>query len=221
MELLTILRILVRRWWLVLIPVIITAALAIPDFLNQRAVSGDYSASLQYTAFQSLNAIPRDGDYQDIWLSSELVVNAFTDWVHGSSFKQEIASRVGDAADVAPLTVRADNGRSLGVISFYHPDAAQLETIVDAAIEVMGTRSSEYFAQLGGEPAHVSILDRSPVVPSPPPITDRFAPFVRIGLGLLAGVGLAFLAHYLDPVVRRREEVETLGLPIIAAIPKH
>jgi capsular polysaccharide biosynthesis protein len=85
----------------------------------------------------------------------------------------------------------------------------------------MQTRSSEYFAQLGGEPANVTILDRSPVVPAPPPLTDRFAPFLRVGLGLLAGVGLAFLAHYLDPVVRRREEIETLGLPIIAAIPRH
>ena len=221
MELLTVLRILVRRWWLVLIPVAITAALAVPDLLNRRAISGGYSASLQYTAFQSMSAIPRDGDYQDIWLSSELTVNAFSDWVQGSSFKQEIAARLGDNADVSSLTIFADNGRSLGVITFYHPNAAHLESIVPAAIEVLQTQSQRYYAQLGGEPAAVTIIDRSPVVAAPPPLTDRFAPFVRIGLGLLAGVGLAFLAHYLDPMVRRREEIETLGLPVVAAIPKH
>lgn len=220
MELLTVSRILLRRWWLVLIPVVITAVLAVPDFLNRRATSGGFSASLQYTAFQSMSAIPRDGDYQDIWLSSELTVNAFTDWVHGSSFKQEIAARLGGNVDVSVLTIRADNGRSLGVITFEHPDAVQLETIVTTAIEVMQTRSAEYFGQLGGEPAQVTILDRSTVVPAAPPLTDRFAPFVRIGLGLLAGIGLAFLAHYLDPIVRRREEIETLGLPVIATIPK-
>lgn len=221
MELLTVLRILVRRWWLVLIPVVITAALAVPELLNRRAISGGYSASVHYTAFQSMTAIPRDGDYQDIWLSSELLINAFTDWVLGSSFKQEIATRVGDNADVSPLAIFADNGRSLGVITFQHPDAAQLEAIVPAAIEVLQTQSHRYYAQLGGEPATVTILHQSPVTAAPPPLTDRFAPFMRIGLGLLAGIGLAFLAHYLDPVIRRREEIETLGLPVIATIPKH
>lgn len=220
MELLTVLHILLRRWWLVLIPVIITTALAVPDFLSRRATAGGYAASLQYTAFQSMTAIPRDGDYQDIWLSSELTINAFTDWVQGSSFKQEIAARLGGSADVAPLSIFADNGRSLGVINFYHPDPAQLEAIVTTAIDVLQTRSQVYYGQLGGEPANVTLIDRSAVVPAPPPLADRFGPFIRSGLGLLAGIGLAFLAHYLDPVVRRREEVEALGLPVIAAIPK-
>lgn len=218
----TLFRILLRRWWLVLIPVVITAALALPDLLNRRAISGGYSAGVQYTAFQSMEAIPRtDGDYQDIWLSSELTVNAFADWIRSGSFKQEIAARLNDSAAVAPLTIAADNERSLGTISFYHPDEAALNAIVSAAIEVLQTRSSAYFAQLGGEPAAVTILDQSPAVPTPPPLVDRYGPFLRIGLGLLAGIGLALLAHYLDPVIRRREEVESLGLPVIATIPKH
>jgi len=44
---------------------------------------------------------------------------------------------------------------------------------------------------------------------------------LRLGLGLLAGIGLAFLAEYLDPTLRQREQVEALGLPIIASIPRH
>lgn len=221
MELLRVLRILLRRWWLVLIPVIVTAALAAPDLLSRRAVSGGYEASIQYSAFQSMTAIPRqDGDYQDIWLSSELAINAFTDWVQGSSFKQEIAA-LADNADVSALTVRADNARSLGVITFYHPDSSQLETIVAAAIEVLRTRNHIYFAQLGGEPAEVTILSQTGVVAAPPPLTDRFGPFLRIGLGLLAGIGLALLAHYLDPVIRQREEIEAIGLPVIAVLPRN
>ena len=38
--------------------------------------------------------------------------------------------------------------------------------------------------------------------------------------GLVAGLGLALLAHYLDPTVRDRAELERLRLPVIAEIPK-
>jgi capsular polysaccharide biosynthesis protein len=51
-------------------------------------------------------------------------------------------------------------------------------------------------------------------------LTNRFAPLIRVGLGLLAGLGLAFLAHYLDPTLRRRDEVETLGLSVLASLPR-
>jgi capsular polysaccharide biosynthesis protein len=222
LELATLFRILLRRWWLVLIPVAITAALALPEILNRRALSGGYSAGVQYSAFQSIEAIPRtDGDYQDIWLSSELTVNAFADWIRSGSFKQEIAARLSGDFDVAPLTIAADNERSLGTISFYHPEEEALNSIVAAAVDVLQTRSNAYFAQLGGAPAAVTILDQSPAVPAPPPLVDRYAPFLRVGLGLLAGIGLALLAHYLDPVVRQREELESLGLPVIASIPKY
>jgi capsular polysaccharide biosynthesis protein len=57
-------------------------------------------------------------------------------------------------------------------------------------------------------------------VPAPPPLADRFGPVIRIGLGFLAGLALAFLAHTLDPMLRRREEVESLGLKVIGTLPR-
>ena len=77
-----------RWWWLIAIPVAITVVLALPSLLDRSAASGGFTETITYSAMQSITAIPRtDGDYQDIWLSSELTVNAFTDWVKGSSFK--------------------------------------------------------------------------------------------------------------------------------------
>ena len=38
--------------------------------------------------------------------------------------------------------------------------------------------------------------------------------------GLAAGLGLALLAHYLDPTVRDREEVARAGLAVLVEIPK-
>jgi hypothetical protein len=58
------------------------------------------------------------------------------------------------------------------------------------------------------------------IVPAPPPLTNRFAPLIRIALGLIIGLGLAFLAHYLDPSLRVREDLEALGLPVIGVLPR-
>lgn len=219
MELLSILRILRRWWWLVAIPVVITAGLALPGLLN-RAASGGFTQTITYSAMQQLDAVPRaDGDYQDIWLASELTVNAFTDWVKGGSFKQELAALVPDA-NLDALGIAADNARSIGQIALSYPTADGLQALGAAVVTVLSTRSQAYFAQLGGAPAAVTILGQTPVTPAPPALTDRFGALIRVGLGLIAGVGLALLAHYLDPVLRRREDVEALGIPVVGAIPR-
>jgi len=43
---------------------------------------------------------------------------------------------------------------------------------------------------------------------------------LRVGLALVAGIGLALLAEYLDPTVRDREEIERMGFSILGEIPK-
>ncbi len=226
MELTLILRVLLRRWWLILIPVVITAAFAIPEFLNSRsATSGGFGVTIRYTAMHAPNTTlpPRDGDYQDIWLASELTVNALTDWVKTSRFAEEvvqITAAQGLEIDPAALVVASDNDRSIGQLTIYWADDTQLAAIVQAAIEVLRTRTQTYFPQLGDQPASVQILDDPRIVPVPPPLVNRFAPFLRVGLGLLIGIGLAFLVEYLDPTLRRREELESLGLPVIASIPR-
>lgn len=220
MELMLIIQVLLRRWWLVVIPVVIVLAVVVPDLLRGGAAGG-YSVAIRYSAAQALEAIPgRDGDYQDVWLASELTVNALTDWVRSTSFIDEIVQRANASFDRAQLGVAADNRRSVGQLFLSYPDAAALETIAQTALTVLQTRAQAYFPQLGGQPAQVTVLDPVQVTPAPPPAADRLAPVIRLGLALLAGVGLAFLAEYLDPFVRRREQVEALDLPVIASIPR-
>ena len=224
MELILIARVLRRWWWLVAIPVVITAALAAPSLLRRGAASGGYTTTISYTASQAISAIPgRDGDFQDVWLASELAVNALSDWVRSNSFAADVAAEAaarGLAFDPAALRVAADNQRSVGQIFINWPDADGLEIIAQAVIAVLQSKNDLIFPQMGGVPAEVRILNTPKIAPAPPPLTDRFAPLIRIGLGLLAGIALAFLAHYLDPVLRGREDVEAVGLPVIASIPR-
>jgi capsular polysaccharide biosynthesis protein len=221
MELMLILRVLLRRWWLVLLPVIAAAVLVVPQLLNRgTATTTNFTASFKYSAAQEFNLPQRDGDYQDVWLASEFVVNAFTEWVRSSTFRDEITTIVGTDVDLAPLGIAADNARSIGVVQMSYPDAATLERIVNAAIEVLETRSQVYFPHLGGSPAQVTIVDAPRVVASAPALTNRFAPLLQLGIALLGGILLAFLVEYLDPTLRRAEDLEAQGITVLARVPK-
>lgn len=225
MELITVLRVLLRRWWLILIPVIITAVITVPEILQTPPTT--YSVTIRYNAMQANDAQlpPRDGDYQDVWLAAGHTVNALTDWVRTTSFSYEVidkANQLGLNLDRAtPLPIAADNNeRGIGVLTISWGDSAQLETLIQAAVEVLRTRAVDYFPQLGQRPAQVSILDTPVVTAAPPSLVDRFRPLIKVALGLAVGLGLAFLAEYLDPVLRRREELESLGIPVLGALPR-
>lgn len=230
MELVQVMRVLLRRWYLVVIPVLIVAAVSIPPLLRQETTGSiGYTTVVRYTAAQSLDALPdRDGDFQDVWLASELAVNALTEWIRTTGFADEvnrllaeqgITGAAGEAVEVRGR-LNTDNERSIGTIQVSWNDAETLPQIVAAVLEVLQTRSAQAFPQLGGTEASIRLLDEPVISAAPPPITDRLRPLLQIGLALLAGIGLAFLADYLDPIVRRRDQVERLRLPVMAVIPK-
>ena len=223
MELALLIRFLRRRWWIIAIPALLSLLLTLPDFLGSApATSGGFSTQLRYSAAQKFNLPQRDGDYQDVWLASELTVNAFTDWVRSRSFRQEIAAQLSETdISLAPLGIAADNARSVGVIYLSHPESAALQAIAEAVIAVLSERSQIYFPQLGGESAQVTLLDPPQAAAAAPPLTNRFAPFIRIAAGLFIGLVLALSAEYLDRRIYDPQEIQQLGLPLIGCIPKH
>lgn len=225
-ELMQVVRVLLRRWWIIAIPVAIVSVFVVPDLLaSPTGASGGFTTVVRYTAAQELDAIPnRDGDFQDVWLASELTVNAFTEWVRTNRFAEEVAAEAaarGLEINAAALNIAADNARSIGQIFLSWPDADELVTIADAAFAVLTTRSQAYFPQLGGEPANVELLDEPVIAPAPPPIIDRFEPLLRLGLAVVAGLGLALLVEYLDPTLRTRDELESMGLRVVGTLPRN
>ena len=223
MELKLVNRMLLRRWWLILLPAVIVALFAVPELIrNEQVGSGGFTTSFRYSAAQEQSNLPeRDGDYQDVWLASEFVVNAFTDWVRSSTFRDELQSIVGANVDLSQLGIAADNNRSIGLVVMSYPDADTLARIADAAIVVLQTRNQAYFPHLGDAPAEVTIIDAPVVSPAPPPLTNRFAPVIQIGVALFVGLCLALLAEYLDQTLRTEDEVEAQGLKVLASVPKH
>ena len=232
MELMLFIRVLLRRWYMIVIPVAIVAAFTVPGIVNPQASGGGFSTSVRYTASQVLDALPeRDGDYQDVWRASELAVNAFTEWIVSSSFADEVGALLAERGDITiePALLRGkfigENFNSIGRMTINWPGQgeaarAELVAITDAALVVLQTRNSAYFPQLGDVPAEVEILDEPIINVVPPSLTSRFEPLLRLGLAVVAGVGLALLVEYLDPMLRRREQLEAMRLHVIATIPR-
>ncbi len=227
MELRALWKIARRRWWLIALPALAALALAAQSYLT-RPLSGGYATSIRFTA-----APPPGGEavsYEDAqyypWLTSEYVVNALTDWVRTSTFAAEVSAALAEQGDEVPAAViqagiNADNQRSVMVLYLNGSDPETLTAVAEASALVLEQRSADYFPQFGEGGLRVVALDEPAIGAVPPPLSARLEPLLRFGLGLAAGVALAFLVDYLDPTVRERREVEGLGLAVLAEVPRH
>ncbi|MBN1963389.1 MAG: hypothetical protein JW910_02005 [Anaerolineae bacterium] len=226
MELIALWKFLLRRWWVIVLPALVTLVFAMPDVLNPPA--GGFTTTIRLTA-----AHPPTGNeptYEDSsyipWLASEYLVNSLTAWATTGSFAQEVsAALAADGLEIDAGAVRgsitADNARSVMALYISWPDAGQLEAIARAAITVMQTRNQVYFPQFAAEPADVIALDDVAIAPTAPGLMTRLQPLLKVALGLAAGLALAALWEYLDDSIRSRDDVEDLEIAVLAEIPRH
>ncbi len=217
-----IVRIVRRRWWLIALPPLLAAVVALPQIVDSgTSAPGGYAMELRYSAAQKL-ALPRaDIEYTDIWQASEYTVDALTDWVRSSSFRLEIARQLedADASALSSLSIAADNARSIGVLYLSHPKEDALRAIGAAAIRVLAERNQSYFPQLGGEAAQVTILDAPAIRSAAPPLTNRLAPAIQLAVALMLGLALALVAELLDPKIHQQKDLRRLGISVLGSIP--
>jgi capsular polysaccharide biosynthesis protein len=220
MEFLTLLRILLRRWWLVVAPPILVAIITL---FTYRAPPTAYATTLRFAVGyppEQATASLYDRKYP-AWLASEYIAGGLSDWAKTGDFAQAVADDTGgkvNAAEVAG-SITSDHLRSIVMLYLNGGDPDRLTAIGASAIQVLQTRNNIVFPQ-NGEGAMVTALDTVSVAPAPPSLRARLDIPIRIALGLLLGIVLAFIAHYLDPRLRDRAEVEALGFNIIGEIPK-
>ncbi len=83
----------------------------------------------------------------------------------------------------------------------------------------LGNAAFQLRVSLGRE-VQVTLLDNPSVAPVGRSLRQRLEWPLRVILALIAGVGLLFLLDYLDTSVRRSEELEAMGLPVVGTIPR-
>lgn len=224
MELREIWALLRRRWLVIVIPMVVVLAIGL---ITYRAPGPLYNAGVRFIVGQPPVESAELTDEQRLanWKTSEYIVNTLADWVHGGQFAELVSQDLAEQGiSVGPQEIVAgtasDSTRSMMVLSMNYGDAAVLEQMMNAAGRVLAEANSQGLPQLGGETADLVQMDEPIVNRIPPGITTQLQLPLRIGLAIIAGLGLALLVDYLDPTVRGRREVEAMGLVVIAEIPK-
>jgi uncharacterized protein involved in exopolysaccharide biosynthesis len=231
MELVAVWHLIRRRWWLIALPFGAALVLTLPTLKNIVSPPVTYSVQMRLTAAAPPEAQIEGGTtpYEDTvyvpLLASEYVVVNLPHWITSDRFADEVSQVVSaqniniSGEDLRPAFY-ADSFRSILTLYVGWDNETEIRAIAAAAVQVLQTRNQTYFPQFAAEPVEVVALDDVRVNQAAPPITARIAPLIKIFMGLVAGVGLAVLAEYLDASIHSRADVESLGLAVLAEIPR-
>ncbi len=224
MELRAYWQVLRRRWPLVVLP---AAVVLVIGLITYDPPAQAYNVGVRFIAGQEPSLLATESDEQRLanWQTSEYIVNTLSSWVRGGQFADLVSQRLAEQgidvpAPVVQASISADDARSMMTLYMTYSDPAALEGMMTAAAAVLMEQNSEGLPQLGGEQAEIVQLDEPIVNPVQAGILDQLELPLRIVLAIGAGVGLAFLVEYLDPTVRDREEVESMGIAVVGEIPR-
>jgi capsular polysaccharide biosynthesis protein len=217
-------RILWRRWWIIASLVVIVLVASIV-WRSQPAPM--YQATMRFTI-----GVAPDSDGERLtmdplysaYLASEYIADDFAEILRSESFAADVSARLAAQGIVVPagaiqgFTVAEKQHRIL-TMQITWPDEGQLQAIAQAARETLQIDNAKYFKQLGSEGAEVYVIDSPRIVSLGVSLKDRLDIPIRVVLALLAGVGLAFLLHYVDDTIRDPEDVEAMGLNVVGQVP--
>ncbi len=217
-------RVVWRRWWLVVGLVLVVLGVST---VYRPQPTPMYQATMRFTIGVSPESdserVTMDPLYS-AYLASEYIADDFTEIVKSESFAGDVSQRLASQAIVIPggairgYTVAEKQHRILSM-QITWPDEAQLRAIAEAARLTLEEENAKYFRQLGSEGAEVFVIDSPTVVPLGISLKDRLEIPIRVLLALLAGVGLAFLLHYVDDNIHDPTELEALGISVLGRIP--
>ena len=213
-----------RWWWLILLPPLVVGVYGLATY---RAPQGSFTTALRFTAGQpeALASSPNYDPNYYRWLTSEYIVSGLKEWARTGAFAEAVSAELAARGVSLPAgalngAIASDYARSVLVIYLTWGDAEQLSAMAEAVTKVLQEKNGVVFPQLGGQPAQVVPLDRPGIAPVPPSLRAQLDLPLKAGLGLAVGLALALAAHYLDPFVRERSELERMGIRVIAEIPR-
>jgi len=217
-------KIFIRWWWLAAIPVVIVAGYV---GLTWQRPPTSYQVVMRFMAGGEPPAeISVDYDRYHTWLSSEYIARGLANVVETGAFADAVARRLADKSmEIAAPSIQgaivSDYAESVMVVYLVWPDAEQIVAVAEALSDEVTQNGATYFPQMGGIGTVARRVDDPRPVAMPPSLKAQLVgPGIRLILAAAVGLGLIFLAHYLDPMVREQVEVEALGISVLSNIPR-
>ncbi len=228
MELRAYWRIIIRRWWL---PVGLAVLVGLLTLATQRPWQprpAAYQATMRFNVGLQPERIPGVYTYDRYYtmLTSEYLVDDLSEIVRSAAFTSEVSRQLASQGiKVPPAAIGAGTQpgklHRILTVSVTWGDEAQLRAIADAVAATLGQRSADFFGQFSAQEADIRLIDPPTVSAVARPAREQLDIPLRVLLALAAGIGLAFLLDYLDDSVRGAEELEGMGLAVLAEVPRY
>jgi capsular polysaccharide biosynthesis protein len=222
-----------RRWWL--IGVIVLLDVVVSGYLYRKADvhAGSQSCLTLYVADVSapstISAPQTTLETAGQLLAGETAANFFADDLLdvaqsrsvAAYMKQRAASSRGlVGSDVVSGFVGSVSGSRLDRtvnLCVTKPDAATAQAGASALARAMTTDRYRFIGRQMAKRTFVNVISAPQVGPAPTGHASLTF-LLRVGLGVLVALGLAFLWDALDPAVRGRRDVESaLGVPVLGS----
>jgi capsular polysaccharide biosynthesis protein len=227
MELRAYWRILVRRWWLPVGLALLVAALTLISQRPWEPRPVTYTASMRFNVGIAPERIPGVYTYDRYYtmLTSEYLVDDLSEIVRSQVFAGAVSKRLADediAVPAGAIGASTQPGKlhRILTVNVTWPNQEQLGSIAAAIGETLTESSAEFFGQFSADEADIRLIDPPVIGVVGRPAREQLDLPLRVLLALAAGAALAFLLEYLDRSVRDRADIEKLGLPVLAEIPR-
>jgi capsular polysaccharide biosynthesis protein len=214
------LQILWKRAWIIVLVALVSVGTALGASLLQTPVY-EASAKLLLGQKQDEDQLPSNlmGEVEGLQQLTHTMVEA----VDSRPVAEETIQRQGLQMDpqnlLDNLTVEQLEDTQFLLLSYSDTDPERAREIVNAVSDV----SSNKIAEANASPSDITVMvweyaavPRAPI--SPDPVRNGL---LALGLGLMLGVGLAFLLEYMDDHWRSPKEVEQVsGVPTLGIVPE-
>lgn len=214
-------RIVWKRLWIVVLMPLVCVGAAVGFSLSQTPV---YEASArllvgQEPAANSDQQLPLVGSVEGLQQLAQTMVEAIPSRPVAEEVIEEEKLNTTPDAFLGDLTVEQVGTTQFIELSYENPDPRVAQSVVNAVSDVSSERISEVSAGSANISVKVweyAVVPGVAVSPNPP----RSA-LLALVVGLMLGVGLAFLLEHLDDSWRSAEEVERVaGVPTFGSIPE-
>lgn len=228
MPLIEYLLILLRRWYVVLLPSLVIGVFTIVTSFPQVIPSNRYQVVIRYGI-----GLPPEGassgysyDRQYVWTASEYANQALADALVTGKFADAVVKRatvLGNAItrDKYLGSVTRDYRGSILTVSVIGSTPEEAIAIAQGVSGELTENSGQYFQQLSKTSiSPVQALDTPDPILVPPTTRTSLDLPMRLAFGLITGAGIAILMHFFDPLLRDRRDVNRMRVPILGEIPK-
>lgn len=201
-----------RLWLITIITAVIVATVGVVSFFFLTPI---YQSSTQILVNQKASDQPYLNQ-SDIRTNIDLI-NTYNEIIKTPAIL-DIVKKELDINDALSnlITVGSSNNSQVMKITVQHPDP-------EMAVKIANTTANVFKEEIVKimNVDNVSILSPAELPENPVPVKPNPMLNMAIGLivGLMAGVGLAFLLEYLDNTVKTEQDIEKLlELPVLGAI---